>query len=92
MENKQYIITERAHFMCPNMHFGIKAKIATMYDISKVRHTLDLLANAHPFLKSLIKIENTTRKLFYEYFSETQIPLMGQRLSNAYRMRLGRIL
>ncbi|HBH1806551.1 TPA: hypothetical protein KRM61_000160 [Clostridioides difficile] len=84
MENKQYIITERAHFMCPNMHFGIKAKIATMYDISKVRHTLDLLANAHPFLKSLIKIENTTRKLFYEYFSETQIPIIEKEDCNLW--------
>ncbi len=76
MGKKQYVITERAHFMCPNMHFGIKAKMVTAYDLSKVRHTLDLLANAHPFLKSLIKTEDTTRKLFYEYVSEMQIPII----------------
>jgi hypothetical protein len=37
---------------------------------------LDLLANAHPFLKSLIKTEDTTRKLFYKYFPEMQIPII----------------
>ena len=73
---RQYIITERAHFMCPNMHFGIMAKIVKAYDLSKVRYTLNLLANAHPFLRNLVKTEKTTRKLFYEYFPEMQIPII----------------
>ena len=29
---KNYVYTERAHFMCPNMHFGIMAKIENNYD------------------------------------------------------------
>lgn len=32
MQDKQYILTERAHFMCPNMHFGIKAKIPAKFE------------------------------------------------------------
>ncbi|WP_418894740.1 hypothetical protein [Limibacterium fermenti] len=84
MSEKQYIITERAHFMCPNMHFGIKAKIAVGYNFSKVRRTLDFLANAHPFLKSLIKTEHTTRKLFYEYFSEMQVPIIEKQDCNLW--------
>lgn len=27
---KNYVFTERAHYMCPNMHFGIMAKIERM--------------------------------------------------------------
>jgi NRPS condensation-like uncharacterized protein len=81
---KQYVITERAHFMCPNMHFGIKAKMVTAYDFSKVRRTLNLLANAHPFLRSLIKTEDTTGKLFYEYFSEMQISIIEKEDCNLW--------
>ncbi len=32
--DRNYVYTERAHFMCPNMHFGIMAKIEINYDDS----------------------------------------------------------
>ena len=28
---RQYLLTERAHFMCPNMHFGMLMEIETEY-------------------------------------------------------------
>ena len=42
----QYIVTERAHLMCPNMHFGIKARIAASYDKEKVQTALEALTSA----------------------------------------------
>lgn len=47
---KNYVYTERAHFMCPNMHFGIMAKIESNYDERQLRQSVDTLQKAHPFL------------------------------------------
>ncbi len=54
---ENYVFTERAHFMCPNMHFGIMAKIAGNYDEEKLRQSIETLQKAHPFLQSLIAEE-----------------------------------
>ena len=40
--------------MCPNMHFGILFSINKEYDRTNVRNVLNLLSEAHPFLKCLI--------------------------------------
>ena len=50
----QYVMSERAHFMCPNMHFGILIELGKNYDKAAVNATLDRMSNAHPFLKALI--------------------------------------
>ena len=63
---KQYIITERAHFMCPNMHFGMLAEIAGEYCLEKVQDTLNQMAAAHPFLRSVIRYEENSDKLYYD--------------------------
>nr|UWI51978.1 hypothetical protein NZ312_09780 [Clostridioides difficile] len=76
MRGKQYIMTERAHLMCPNMHFGIKSRIKANYDFIKIESTMKLLMNAHPFLRSLIAIEKITEKLYYELYDEIQIPII----------------
>lgn len=76
MREKQYIVTERAHLMCPNMHFGIKSRIKASYEFIKIENTMKLLMNAHPFLRSLIAIEKTTEKLYYELYDEIQIPIL----------------
>lgn len=67
MEKRQYVITERAHLMCPNMYFGIKAKIRSEYEYARVTATVEALADAHPFMKCVIAMEDTTGKLYYRY-------------------------
>ncbi|MDR0879181.1 MAG: hypothetical protein LBN09_00585 [Clostridioides sp.] len=81
---KQYVITERAHFMCPNMYFGIKAKILAEFNYQDVRFTIEMLTKAHPFLKSLITEEGTTGKLFYNLDSELQIPIFEKNTRNSW--------
>lgn len=64
--DRQYIITERAHLMCPNMEFGILCSIDCKYDFAKVKHTISKLSEAHPFLKSIICNDENNRP-FYLY-------------------------
>lgn len=64
--SNQYILAERAHFMCPNMHFGILITINKEYEFSRVRETMQLLFDAHPFLKSVIAREDDG-KLYYKF-------------------------
>lgn len=54
---KQYVRSERAHYMCPNMHFGIAFQPSGVYNQDKLRAVLDRLAAAHPFLQCLIAQE-----------------------------------
>lgn len=72
---RQYILTERAHLMCPNMHFGIKAKIASGYNKEKIQETLRELEAAHPFLKSCIAREPESCKLYYCWHEELKVPV-----------------
>ncbi len=60
---KNYVYTERAHLMCPNMHFGIMAKIESNYDEGKLRQSIDALQKAHPFLQCLIAEETDAGKV-----------------------------
>ena len=62
---KQYILSERAHFMCPNMHFGIAFEVAAVYKQEKVQSVLRCLADAHPFLKCMIAQEENG-SLYYD--------------------------
>lgn len=72
---RQYLVTERAHFMCPNMHFGIILELDKKFDLIEVQKTLDRMAEAHPFLKSLIAQEEGTNQLYYRIMSASQIML-----------------
>lgn len=71
--NRQYVMSERAHFMCPNMHFGMLMEIEKEYDKVLVEATLDRMADAHPFLRSLIAYEDGTDKLYYNVTDTSQI-------------------
>ncbi len=73
---RQYLITERAHFMCPNMHFGMLTEIEKAYDKAHVEATLSRMAEAHPFLKCLIAYENGTDKLYYKITNSSKINLV----------------
>ena len=61
--------------MCPNMHFGILARIRAGYDAKKVRAALEALQGAHPFLQSLIAEEPETGKLYYQAQEKLTIPV-----------------
>lgn len=50
----QYLRSERAHFMCPMMHFGMVLKMDCPCVPEKAERTLDTLAQAHPFLRANI--------------------------------------
>ena len=73
---KNYVYTERAHFMCPNMHFGIMAKIESNYDEGRLKQSIDTLQKAHPFLQSLIAEETDTGRFYYQIQDYLNIPVM----------------
>ena len=64
--NRNYLCTERAHLMCPNMHFGILAQIESDYDFQKVRQSVGAIRDAHPFLRSVIAQEEASGRLYYQ--------------------------
>ena len=72
----QYICTERAHYMCPNMEFGILAHIRAEYSREKVLETVRVLQAAHPFLRSLIAEEHGSRKLYYQVQESLELSLI----------------
>ncbi len=74
--DRNYVYTERAHFMCPDMHFGIMAKIERNYDEEQLRQSIDALQEAHPFLQSLIAEETDTGRFYYQMQDELNIPVM----------------
>ena len=70
---RQYLMTERTHFMCPNMHFAILMEIEKAYDKANVEATLNRMADAHPFLKCVIAYENGSDRLYYKITDCSQI-------------------
>lgn len=74
--DRNYVYTERAHFMCPNMHFGIMAKIESNYDEEQLRQSIDILQKAHPFLQSLIAEEKDTGRIYYQIQDYLNVPVM----------------
>jgi len=73
---RQYIVSERAHFMCPNMHFGIVMELNKAFDEVQTQAVLERMAQAHPFLRSRIAYEEGTEKLYYNVTDRSQISLM----------------
>lgn len=73
---KNYIYTERAHLMCPNMHFGIMTKIKSNYEEEQVRKSINVLQKAHPFLQSLITKETGTGRFYYQVQDYLKIPII----------------
>lgn len=72
---KQWIRSERAHFMCPNMHFGILAHIKAKADMQKIEHSFDVMSKAHPFLRSMIKLESDHTNMYYDIGTKSSIQL-----------------
>lgn len=76
MEEKQYLLTERAHLMCPGMNFGIKFTIDASYDYGRIQQTMKQLEKAHPFLQSTIANDETCSKLYYAYQKELHVEII----------------
>ena len=72
---RQYLVTERAHYMCPNMHFGMLLEVEKIFEEKRVQDTLHRMAEAHPFLKARIAKEEDSEQLYYKIFADSQIEL-----------------
>ena len=75
MPGRKYLYTERAHYMCPNMHFGIMAEIGTEFDADGIFRSIDVLRSAHPLMRSLIAEEQGSSGIYYEEHPELEIPV-----------------
>lgn len=75
---RQYLVTERAHFMCPNMHFGMIMELEKNAVEENIHATLERMAGAHPFLRALIAYEDGTDQLYYKITEHSKISLYVQ--------------
>ena len=75
MAEKKYLYTERAHYMCPNMHFGIVAEIGAEFDANRIIESIGVLKSAHPLMRSLIAEEQGSARIYYEEQSQLEIPV-----------------
>ena len=76
MSDRKYLHTERAHYMCPNMHFGIVAEIVAEFDVNRIIESIDVLKSVHPLMRSLIAEDQGSSGIYYEEQSELEIPVM----------------
>ncbi|MCR5720268.1 MAG: hypothetical protein K6F84_06850 [Lachnospiraceae bacterium] len=76
MTTKKYLYSERAHYMCPNMHFGIIADISKELNKERLNQSIEVLKNAHPLLVCLISEEKNTGMIFYEKQDNLEIPVI----------------
>ena len=83
---RQYLYTERSHLMCPNMNFGIVSEVNRPFDEDRIRYTLSLLVNAHPFLSALLGYEEDTKRYYYNITSNSQVDLivMDENITGLY--------
>ena len=75
MSDRKYLYTERAHYMCPNMHFGIMAEIEAEFDVNRIIGSIGVLKAAHPLMRSLIAVEQGSSAIYYEEQPELEIPV-----------------
>jgi NRPS condensation-like uncharacterized protein len=75
LAEKKYLYTERAHYMCPNMHFGIVAEIGAEFDANRIIESIGVLKSAHPLMRSLIAEEQGSARIYYEEQSQLEIPV-----------------
>ena len=62
----EYIFTERAHLMCPNMNFGIVEVVNKTFDANRIKEVILKLSDAHPFLCALLGYEKEKSAFFYD--------------------------
>ena len=75
MPDRKYLYTERAHYMCPNMHFGIMVEIGAEFEANRVIASIGAIKSAHPLMRSLIAEEQGSSRIYYEEHPELEIPI-----------------
>ena len=71
----QYLFTERAHLMCPNMCFGIVLSADRPYEEERVRLCVEQLSAAHPFLNALLGYEEAGNAYYYDITAGSKVEL-----------------
>ncbi len=61
----QYLLTERAHLMCPHMCFGIAMAVRRSYGEGPIRDAAHRLSAAHPFLNATLGYEGERNAYCY---------------------------
>ena len=74
----QYLFTERAHLMCPQMNFGLVLACGQPYDAERIRDTLERLSEAHPFLKALLGYEKDRNAYYYRVTESAKTELLPE--------------
>ncbi len=74
----EYLFTERAHLMCPQMHFGLVLTSFRPYDEARIRDTLARLSAAHPFLRALLGYEEDRNAYSYRVTDGAKAELLPQ--------------
>ena len=69
---KQYIMTERAHFMCPNMNFGILVRLNGAFDEKKL-FDMDIFKDLAEKKAAMEKEKEDSRKKFFLLISTNSI-------------------
>lgn len=72
----EYLFTERAHLVCPNMCFGIAASLGKAFDKNRIEETVTRLAEAHPFLRAQLGYEKETNSYFYDVKEQSQVEVI----------------
>lgn len=79
--NEKKIISERAHLMCPNMFFGIMARIDRECQMQKLQESLLMIQNVHPLTTSFVNMKDK-ENLFFENRTASQIPCYIEKEKN----------
>ena len=72
----EYLFTERAHLVCPNMCFGIAVSLGKAFEKERVEECLVGLVGAHPFLRSQLGYEKETNSYFYDVKEQSQVEVI----------------
>lgn len=72
----EYLFTERAHLVCPNMCFGIAASLGKVFDKERIEETVSRLAEVHPFLRAQLGYEKETNSYFYDVKEQSQVQVI----------------
>ena len=72
----EYLFTERAHLVCPNMCFGIAVTLEKAFEKERIEECLVGLVGAHPFLRSRLGYEKETNSYFYDVKEQSQVEVI----------------
>ncbi len=72
----EYLFTERAHLVCPNMCFAIAASLGKAFDKERIEETVTRLAEVHPFLRARLGYEKETNSYFYDVKEPSQVEVI----------------